>query len=82
MKGKIISFLIFAILSVSIFLIGFTKKNYTQANEIYQVYLNGNKIGMIADDQELYDLINKKQQDIKKKYNFTNCCWNSDSYCF
>lgn len=72
MKGKIISFLIFAILSVSIFLIGFTKKNYTQANEIYQVYLNGNKIGMIADDQELYDLINKKQQDIKKKYNVEN----------
>ena len=68
MKGKIISALIVAIVSVGLFVVDFSKKNYSEASEIYQVYLNGTKIGMLADDSELYDLINEKQQEIKEKY--------------
>ncbi len=34
----------------------------------YQVYMSGNPIGLIESDQELYDMIDKEQEDIKKKY--------------
>lgn len=68
MKSKIISFLIVAIISTGLFLFAYSKKEYTVANEIYQVYLNGNKIGLITDKDDLYDLINDKQQEIKEKY--------------
>ena len=72
MKNKIISILVILILSVSIFLVSFANKNYSKAKEVYQVYLNGNKIGMIANDEDLYDLINERQKEIKKKYNVKN----------
>ena len=39
------------------------------ADKAYQVYLNGEVIGLIEDDQELYDLINNEQQEIKNTYN-------------
>lgn len=39
-----------------------------KANELYQIYLNGNKIGVVDSEDELYALINKKQQKIKSKY--------------
>lgn len=68
MKGKIISFLIVAIVAVSMFVSYFIDKNYSKANPVYQVYLNGNKIGLLNSDNDLYDLINDKQQEIKKKY--------------
>ena len=35
----------------------------------YAQYLNGDKIGIIEDKDDLYDLINDKQKQIKKKYN-------------
>lgn len=35
----------------------------------YQVYLDGEKIGLIDSKDELYSLINQEQIDIKKKYN-------------
>lgn len=68
MKNKIISFLIVAIIGTGIILFSFTKKSYSKANEVYQVYLNGNKIGLITDKDDLYDLINERQQEIKEKY--------------
>lgn len=72
MKNKIISFLIVAIVSVGVFVFSFGEKNYSKANEVYQVYLNGNKIGLINDDKDLYSLINEKQREIKNKYNVKN----------
>lgn len=69
MKNKIISFLIVAVVAVGLFVFTFAKNNYFTAKRIYQVYLNGNKIGLLNDDDDLYDLINEKQQEIKKKYN-------------
>ena len=40
-----------------------------QINEFYQVYLGGQKIGLINSKDELYNLIDKEQEGIKKKYN-------------
>lgn len=37
-------------------------------NNFYQVYLGGNKIGLIRSKDELYDLIDEEQQEIKKYY--------------
>lgn len=36
--------------------------------EVYQVYLNGKKIGLIKDKEELYNLIDTEQVEIKEKY--------------
>lgn len=38
-------------------------------NEFYQVYLGGQKIGLISSRDDLYNLIDKEQEGIKKKYN-------------
>lgn len=37
--------------------------------ELYQVYLNGEKIGIVASKKELETYIDKKQEEIKAKYN-------------
>ena len=36
---------------------------------VYQVYLDGKQIGVIEDKEELYKLIDKEQDKIKKEYN-------------
>ena len=38
-------------------------------NHVYQVYLGGEKIGLTYSKDELYNLIDKEQQEIKEKYN-------------
>ena len=38
-------------------------------NRCYQVYLQGEKIGLIYSKEELFNLIDKEQQEIKEKYN-------------
>ncbi len=43
-------------------------KETIHTNSIYQVYLKGNKIGLINDEEKLYDLINKEQKSIKDKF--------------
>lgn len=40
-----------------------------EVHEYYQVYLGGERIGLISSDQELYDMIDEEQKDIKEKYN-------------
>ncbi|MBQ4583756.1 MAG: M23 family metallopeptidase [Bacilli bacterium] len=71
-KQKIITFLLVAITVVILFLYGLVDKEYNIAKEVYQVYLNGEAIGTIADEDKLYDLIDNNQQLIKEKYNVTN----------
>lgn len=64
--------LITAIMCLSIFIILIVSgntKNDKAPNSVYQVYLNGQKMGMIASKDELYDLINEEQKGIKEKYN-------------
>lgn len=38
-------------------------------NTLYQVYLGGEKIGLIKNENDLYDLIDSEQKEIKEKYN-------------
>ena len=39
-----------------------------KVNKYYQVYLSDKKVGLITSKDELYDLIDKEQDEIKKKY--------------
>ncbi len=41
---------------------------YNNAKYNYQVYLDGEKIGIIDSKDDLYNLINKEQKDIKEEY--------------
>lgn len=68
LKDKIIIFLISAITAVGLILGGFVDKYYDEAKVAYQVYLNGEKLGLIESKDALYDIINNKQESIKKKY--------------
>lgn len=40
-----------------------------EVHSYYQVFLGADKVGLIASEKELYDLIDKEQQEIKEKYN-------------
>lgn len=46
-----------------------TEDVVSSASSVYVVYLQGEEIGVIASDQELYDLINEEQKEIKEQYN-------------
>ncbi len=57
---------IFCVLTVYMCLIFTPIKKEVHA--YYQVYLGSDKIGLIESDKELFELIDKEQQDIKDKY--------------
>ncbi len=46
-----------------------TQETFDMPTSIYQVYLDGEKIGIVDSKDELYNLINKEQKNIKKEYN-------------
>lgn len=71
MKNKYsISIILFVIISIlSIFLLGFNKGNNNVLETIYNVYLDGELIGTIESESDFRDFINKKEEDIKNKYN-------------
>ena len=60
--------LITSIIGVLFLIIGLTDRNFNYASKVYQVYLNGNKLGLIKNQEELYALINEEQKDIKDAY--------------
>lgn len=68
-KDKINTILITMAIVILFIGIGFSERNYNEARKVYQVYLNGNKLGLVADKEELYSLINEEQKDIKESYN-------------
>ncbi len=70
MKNKITfwSVLFTIILSVLVFFIGYNKENLASTQKLYQVYLSGEKIGVIADEEALYKLIDEEQEELKKEY--------------
>ena len=71
MKGKTILYTIIAlILSAGIFFTTYTK--ISNPKDLYHVYLSGKTIGYIESKKELEDYINKKEEEIKAKYNVTN----------
>ena len=67
-KENIISILIGLVTAVIVFSLNGITEKPLEANMLYQVYLNGENIGIIEDKDGLYDLINDKQKEIKDKY--------------
>ncbi len=73
MKGKDIFIVtILCVLVLGIYFLNFNNKNNDNIYDIYNVYLNGKIIGKIDNKDELYALIDQKQQSIKDKYNVKN----------
>lgn len=68
-KSKILCILLITFISILTVFSFIKEKKYTKATQIYQVYLDGNKIGLIKSKDELYSLINKEQSEIKDEYN-------------
>ncbi len=71
-KGIIYTVLITLIISVILVLSNLTDKILISAYPKYQVYLHGEAIGMIEDENALYDLIDKNQSNIKEEYQVEN----------
>lgn len=68
-KGSFLSVVFCVVMAALIFSMGFVEKDSSKnLKTLYQVYLNGEKIGLIKNDQELYKLIDKEQSEIKLKY--------------
>ena len=65
----IITLLVTALYGVNIY---FKDEIYNKAKTAYRVYLHGKSVGIIQDEQLLYDLINKEQQEIKTLYGVDN----------
>ena len=61
---KIISFIFVGIISILIFYLGFNYKTSANPNIYYQVYLNGEKLGVIDNKEKLESYIDKQN----KKY--------------
>lgn len=67
-KNIIISCLLSIVIIVLYMVNEIYSTNYKEAISAYRVYLDGEAIGLIEDKDELYNLINDKQQGIKDKY--------------
>lgn len=67
-KNNLIALLTTIIAAIFVFLIGFSNQSNKVAEEKYQVYLDGEKIGLIDNVDNLYSLINNEQSTIKNEY--------------
>ena len=57
------------LLSSLIFILGTGRKSLeNEPMTVYEVYLDGNSLGIIEDEKELYSLIDKEQEALKKKF--------------
>lgn len=57
------------ILSSLIFIMGIDRRGFAGSPKtVYQVYLSGKIVGVIEDDEELYNLIDKEQEALKREY--------------
>lgn len=62
-------FLFSIILSSLVFILGSERESFTNYPvTVYQVYLNGETIGVIEDEDKLYNLINKEQKSLKNEF--------------
>lgn len=68
-KDKIITIIICGIVICLYVVIGSFKNLDSNINKVYKVYLDGEVIGSITNEDDLYALIDQKQQNIKTKYN-------------
>ena len=66
-KDKLILLIVIVVMTITCILLGFHKNNATFSH-VYQVYLDGEKVGLVDNKNELLNLINEEQQDIKDTY--------------
>lgn len=64
-KGILLILLVIGLL----FVVGFKRVNTTNPQMVYRVYLDGERIGLLQNAQDLYNLIDKEQEEIKAKFN-------------
>lgn len=60
------------LICLSIVLFGFSKKEELVPRTLYQVYLDGQKIGVIKSRDEFEKIMNNEQTSIKEKYDVSN----------
>ena len=66
-KGIILSCLVTILIGTFVLSTGYmSEESFAIPKSIYQVYLDGEKIGLVESKEELYTLINKEQKTIKK----------------
>lgn len=68
MKGKILGFIITVLVSLLLFFCGTSNKYANEPQEVYQVYLNGDKIGLIKSKEKILNMIDTEQKEIREKY--------------
>ena len=56
------------IITALLICIGFKRVNNLEPRTVYQVYLNGEKLGLIENSKDLFDIIDTTQEDIKKEF--------------
>ncbi len=70
-KNNIIALLITIIISIGVVLISTNSVSFASPVEVYKVYLNGKTLGYIESKEELLNIIDEKQNEIKEKYHTT-----------
>lgn len=69
--SNIVTFLMVSIICI-LYYFNLGVENSSVANKVFEVYLSGDQIGTIKDENELYNLINQEQKEIKEKYSVDN----------
>ena len=69
MKEKLIGGLLIIIVCTILFFASYNERIFGTPIEAYQVSIDGEKIGIVSSKDELYDLIDSEQTELKKKYN-------------
>ncbi len=67
-QDKTLGILLSLLIGLFVFFVGIEVKSEGVPNLVYKVYLNGKTIGLIESEEELLNLIDNKQQEIKNKY--------------
>ena len=65
-SASLVSVLLLCVASSFVF--GFTKSFNTVPQEVYTIYLDGEKIGVVKSEDEFLDYINTKEEAIKARY--------------
>lgn len=68
-KYPISIIILITLITLSVFLLGFNKKENTIPVTVYNVYLEGKIIGTIESKESFEEYINQKEETIKEKYN-------------
>lgn len=68
MKGKVLGGIFTILITALLLFVSYEGRISGDPIEAYQVYLHGDKIGIIASSDDLLDLIDNEQSEIKEKY--------------